>query len=89
MNPQDFSRRIRYRPPAAWYRRVSNRLGVLLTAAGLAPQDAVTLEVRGRKSGKRGGSRCSGLPTGVRTTWWRWPGSPNGSATPEPQRGGR
>ena len=52
MNPQDFSRRIRYRPPAAWYRRVSNRLGVLLTSLGLAPQDAITLEVRGRKSGK-------------------------------------
>lgn len=28
-------------------------LGVLLTATGLAPRDAVTLEVRGRKSGKR------------------------------------
>lgn len=52
MNPQDFSRRTRYRPPAAWYRRVSNRLGVLLTSLGLAPQDAVTLEIRGRKSGK-------------------------------------
>jgi deazaflavin-dependent oxidoreductase (nitroreductase family) len=31
---------------------ISNRLGVLLTSLGFAPRDAVTLEVRGRKSGK-------------------------------------
>ncbi len=53
MNPQDYSSRTRYRPPAAWYRRVNNGLGVLLTSLGLAPRDAVTLEVRGRRSGKR------------------------------------
>lgn len=52
MNPQDYSRRTGYRPPAAWYRRINNRLGVLLTSLGLAPRDAVTLEVRGRRSGK-------------------------------------
>lgn len=52
VKPQDYSRRTRYRPPAAWYRRISNRLGVLLTSLGLAPTDAVTLEVRGRRSGK-------------------------------------
>lgn len=52
LNPQDYSRRAGYRPPAAWYRRISNRLGPLLTSLGLAPRDAVTLEVRGRKSGK-------------------------------------
>lgn len=51
MNPQDYSRRAAYRPPAAWYRRL-NGLGVLLTSLGLAPQDAMTLQVRGRRSGK-------------------------------------
>lgn len=52
MNPQDYSRRTIYRPPAGWYRRVNNSLGVLLTSLGLAPRDAVTLEVRGRRSGR-------------------------------------
>ncbi|MFI7575751.1 nitroreductase/quinone reductase family protein [Micromonospora sp. NPDC049497] len=52
MHPQDYSRCITYRPPAAWYRRISNRLGVVLTSLGLAPRDAVTLTVRGRRSGK-------------------------------------
>lgn len=50
MKPQDYSARSRYRPPAGWYRRL-NWLGVLLTSVGLAPRDAVTLQVRGRKSG--------------------------------------
>src|SRR6266542_3438020 len=52
MNPQDYSSRTRYRPPAHWYRRINNHLGVLLTSLGLAPRDAVTLEVPGRRSGK-------------------------------------
>ena len=51
MKPQDYSARTVYRPPAAWYRRL-NWLGVLLTSLGLAPRDAVTLQVRGRTSGK-------------------------------------
>jgi deazaflavin-dependent oxidoreductase (nitroreductase family) len=51
MNPQDYSSRVKYRPSAAWYQRL-NWLGVLLTSVGLAPRDAVTLETRGRKSGK-------------------------------------
>lgn len=51
MNPQDYSARTAYRPPAPWYRRL-NRIGVPLTSLGLAPRDAVTLEVRGRRSGK-------------------------------------
>ena len=51
MKPQDYSTRARYRPPAAWYQRL-NWLGVPLTSLGLAPRDAVTLGVRGRKSGK-------------------------------------
>ena len=51
MNPQNYAARTDYRPPAAWYRR-ANGLGVLLTSAGLAPRDAVTLQVRGRTSGK-------------------------------------
>ena len=51
MNPQDYSARTAYRPPAPWYRRL-NRIGVPLTSLGLAPRDAVTLEVPGRSSGK-------------------------------------
>jgi hypothetical protein len=51
MKPQDYSARTAYRPPAGWYRRL-NWLGVLLTSLGLAPRDAVTLQVRGRRSGK-------------------------------------
>lgn len=51
MKPQDYSARTAYRPPAGWYRRL-NWLGVLLTSVGLAPRDAVTLQVRGRTSGK-------------------------------------
>jgi deazaflavin-dependent oxidoreductase (nitroreductase family) len=52
VKPQDYSGRTAYRPPAGWYREVNNRLGVLLTSLGLAPRDAITLEVRGRRSGK-------------------------------------
>jgi hypothetical protein len=51
MNPQDYSERIRYRPPAPWYRRL-NKAGVFLTSAGLGPRDAVTLTVAGRTTGK-------------------------------------
>ena len=51
VEPQDYSTRARYRPPARWYRRL-NPIGVPLTSWGLAPRDAVTLEVRGRTSGK-------------------------------------
>ena len=52
MNPQDYSARTLYRPPAGWYRRINNAVGPLLTSLGLAPRDAVTMEVRGRRSGK-------------------------------------
>ena len=51
IDPQDYSERTEYRPPAPWYRRL-NRIGVPLTSLGLAPRDAVTLEVQGRSSGK-------------------------------------
>ena len=51
MDPQDYSARTDYRPPAAWYQRL-NLIGVPLARLGLAPHDAVTLEVRGRISGK-------------------------------------
>jgi len=51
MDPQNYSARRDYRPPAAWYQRL-NLIGVPLTSLGLAPRDAVTLEVRGRTSGK-------------------------------------
>ena len=52
MKPQNYSRRTRYRAPAAWYSHISNRLGVFLTSFGLAPKDAVTLEVSGRRTGR-------------------------------------
>lgn len=52
LKPQDFSARTAYRPPAAYYRRINTPLGVLLSSIGLAPRDAVTVEVRGRTSGK-------------------------------------
>jgi len=51
MDPQNYATRTEYRPPAAWYQRF-NKVGVPLIALGLAPHDAVVLEVRGRKSGK-------------------------------------
>lgn len=51
MNPQDYSARTAYRRPAPWYRRL-NRIGVPLTSLGLAPRDAVTLQVQGRRSGR-------------------------------------
>ncbi len=51
MRPQDFSTRIRYRPPKPWYRRL-NRLSGLLLRAGIGPRDSVVLEVPGRTSGR-------------------------------------
>lgn len=51
MKPQDYSARTAYRPSATWYRRL-NRIGIVLTSLGWAPRDAVTLEVRGRVSGR-------------------------------------
>lgn len=58
--------RTAYRPPAAWYRRL-NWLGVLLTSQGLAPRDAVTLQVRGRTSGKLRRVPIRGLVVGAMT----------------------
>jgi hypothetical protein len=52
MRPQNYSSRIRYRPPGRVYRRLNGTLGVLLTSLGLAPHDAVVLAVRGRTSGR-------------------------------------
>ncbi|NHU48465.1 MBL fold metallo-hydrolase [Rhodococcus sp. A14] len=51
LHPQDYSGGGSYRPPAGWYRRL-NPVGVPLTTLGLAPRDAVTLEVRGRRTGR-------------------------------------
>jgi deazaflavin-dependent oxidoreductase (nitroreductase family) len=51
VDPQNYAARTSYRPPASWYRRF-NGIGVPIIALGLAPRDAVILEVRGRKSGK-------------------------------------
>jgi hypothetical protein len=50
--PQDYSARTDYRPPAGWYARLNRLLGVPLTSLGWAPHDAVTLEVRGRTTGR-------------------------------------
>jgi hypothetical protein len=51
MDPQSYAARKAYRRPANWYRRL-NRLGVPLAAMGVAPPGVVTLEVRGRSSGR-------------------------------------
>jgi glyoxylase-like metal-dependent hydrolase (beta-lactamase superfamily II) len=51
LHPQDYSGEKSYRSPAGWYRRL-NPIGVPLTTWGLAPRDAVTLEVRGRRTGR-------------------------------------
>jgi hypothetical protein len=51
-DPQDYSARTDYRPPASWYTRANRLLGVPLTSLGWAPRDAVTLEVRGRGTGR-------------------------------------
>ena len=40
-----------YRPPPALYRRLSRRLGPAATSLGVAPEDVITLEVPGRRSG--------------------------------------
>jgi hypothetical protein len=66
MNPQDYSRRALYRPPAAWYWRINNgSLGVLLTSLGFAPRDAVTVGVVGAGVGGNppGRAAWSGLAT--------------------------
>ncbi len=69
MKPQDYSTRTRYRPgrlvPAA------ELAGVVLTSVGLAPRDAVTLQVRGRSSGKTHGSRFCVPATRAAIIWWR------------------
>jgi hypothetical protein len=85
MNPQDYATRTDYRPPASWYQQL-NRLGVLLTSLGLAPRDAVTLQVRGRKSGKV--RRIPILRTRYQggTISLRWPVSRSGSGMSEQPR---
>lgn len=52
LGPQDYSSRTAYRRPTELYRRVNRSVGVWVTSVGLAPKDAVTLTVRGRKSGR-------------------------------------
>lgn len=59
--PQNYAAPVRYRRPATWYRRLNRLVGVPLTSLGLAPRDAVTLEVRGRHSGRQ--RRCPVLIT--------------------------
>lgn len=50
--PQNYAADRAYRPPARWYQRL-NHLGVIATRIGISPKDVVTLQVRGRRSGKR------------------------------------
>lgn len=52
LRPQDYSADTRYRAPARTYGRVSRWIGVPLTSLGLAPRQAVTLEVAGRCTGR-------------------------------------
>jgi len=40
-----------YRPPPGLYRRLSRRLGPAATSLGLVPEDVITVEVPGRRSG--------------------------------------
>lgn len=68
MDPQNDSARTDDRPPAAWYQRI-NHIGVPLAWLGLAPRDAVTLEVGGRTSGTPGGNMRRRRPTSVIQPW--------------------
>jgi len=43
--------RDRYRPPPGLYRLLSRRIGPAATSLGLVPEDVITLEVPGRRSG--------------------------------------
>lgn len=52
LRPQDYSADTPYRAPARLYGRLSRWTGVPLTSMGLAPRHAVTLEVRGRRTGR-------------------------------------
>jgi deazaflavin-dependent oxidoreductase (nitroreductase family) len=50
--PVHYADRTRYRRPPALYRHLQ-WLGILLVSYGLAPTYVITLEVRGRRTGKR------------------------------------
>ena len=52
MDPIHYAKRTDYRPPPKLYSRMQ-WLGVMLTSLGMAPSDAVTLEIVGRRSGKK------------------------------------
>ncbi len=52
MDPQHYAERTAYRPPTTCSQRLTP-LAAGLVRLGLAPRDAVVLEVRGRTSGKR------------------------------------
>jgi deazaflavin-dependent oxidoreductase (nitroreductase family) len=52
LSPQDYSAARRYRAPSRLYGRLSRWIGVPLTSLGLAPRQAVTLEVPGRRTGR-------------------------------------
>jgi glyoxylase-like metal-dependent hydrolase (beta-lactamase superfamily II) len=51
LRPLGDSREGAYRPPPPWYARLQ-WLGLALTRLGLTPRDVLTLEVRGRTSGR-------------------------------------
>jgi len=50
LRPVDYTRRTGYRRPPGLYLRFQ-RLGILMTAAGISPAYVITLEVPGRRSG--------------------------------------
>jgi deazaflavin-dependent oxidoreductase (nitroreductase family) len=52
LGPVDYSARSRYRRPPELYRRLQP-LGWLLTRVGLSPAGVVTLDVPGRRTGRR------------------------------------
>ncbi len=52
MQPQDYSARTAYRPPKRLYARLNRLIGVPLARLGWTPSDVVSLEVRGRASGR-------------------------------------
>jgi hypothetical protein len=85
LGPQHYAARTGYRPPARWYARLNRLLGVPLTSLGWAPRGAVTLEVRGRATGRTRRTPVLVTPPATTGTWSPSPASPSGSATCAPR----
>jgi len=52
LGPQDYSARVGYRPPSPAYAWLNRHVGVPLSRLGWTPRGVVSLEVRGRTSGR-------------------------------------